>query len=87
MREVLDQKAFVRINANSQIARFVAARAETDRKTFADAVAHDQKAKEDRGVELPTERFKVGDRVMTKVGCRLKTEPRWGRPHEFLQVL
>jgi hypothetical protein len=82
MRDVLDQKPFGRINTNSAIARFVAARAETDRKTFADAVAHDQKAKEDRRVELPTERFKVGDRVMAKVASRLKTEPL-----EVLQVL
>jgi transposase InsO family protein len=87
MREVLDQKPFGRINAKSETARFVAARAETDRKTFADAVAHDQKAKQDRRVELPTERFKVGDRVMAKVASRLKTEPRWRGPLEVLQVL
>jgi hypothetical protein len=87
MREVLDQKPFVRINANSQIARFVAARAETDRKTFADAVAHDQRAKEDRRVELRTERFMLCDRVMAKVASRLKTQPRLRGPVEVLQML
>jgi len=87
MREVLDQQPFGRINAKSEIARFVATRAETDRKTFADAIKNDQKSKENRRVELPTERFKVGDRVMAKVASRLKTEPRWRGPLEVLQVL
>jgi hypothetical protein len=82
MSEVLDQKPFGRINAISEIARFVAARADTDRKPFAVAVAHDQKAKEDRRVELPTERF--GDRFMAKVASRLKTEPRWRGPLDVL---